>query len=111
MSNTDDDYLIKQFDVTDNLLQRYPLDQDKIIADYIKLILKKKGIQPINNITSIAPPPNYISGFPNINIYNNNYDDNYADNPSNYKLVTNTSVEQFKSSFKDGFKDYYPLNK
>jgi hypothetical protein len=107
MSNNDD-FLIKQFDITDNLLQQNPMEQDSIILNYIKLILKHKNIK-INS--SYSPYINHhinhpINPNPYINIYNNNYDRT----PTNNKLVSNTSMEYFTSFDKDGFKDYYPLN-
>lgn len=102
MTNNDD-FLIKQFDITDNLLQQNPMEQDTIILNYINLIIKHKNIKINSSYINQSINPN-----PYINIYNNNNNDK---TPTNNKLVSNTSIESFTSLLKDGFKDYYPLNK
>ena len=87
------DDLINNFDITDQLIQNNPNNQDNIIMNYINLILNNNKY---NN--SYIYGNNSGGRGHNINVYNNYRSD---------RLVTDTTIKT--NSTTEKFLDYYSI--
>jgi len=88
------DDLIKNFDITDQLITNNPNNQDNIIMNYINLIINNYKY----NNSYIYGNRNGGNGGNNINVYNNYTPD---------KLITDTTIKN--NSTKENFLDYYSI--
>jgi len=84
------DDLIKNFDITDQLITNNPNNQDNIIMNYINLIINNSAYN--KSYTKINTNGN------NINIYNNYRSD---------RLVSDTTIKNER--FNENFLDYYSI--
>lgn len=86
------DDLIRNFDITDQLIQNNPTNADTLITNYINLIINNYRH---NNSYVGNKNLGYTNGN-NINVYNN-YN----------KLVTDSTVTRTRTT--ERFLDYYPI--
>ena len=93
-NNISDD-LIKNFDITDQLITNNPSDQDNIIMNYINLILNNSSYMNRNNGNGVGS-----GGGNNVNVYNN-----YMTGTD--KLVSDTTIKH--NSKNEKFLDYYSI--
>lgn len=103
MNNYNDD-LIKNYDITEQLIQNNISNQDNFIRNYIDLIINNTNYNNSyiyrNNGGSGGGGGGYGG---NINVYNNYQYDKQANN----KLVTDTSINT--NNMNERFHDYYRL--
>lgn len=99
MNNYNDD-LIKNYDITEQLIQNNISNQDTFIRNYIDLIINNTNYN--NSYIYRNRGGSGCSGN-NINVYNNYQYDKQANN----KLVTDTSINT--NNMNEGFLDYYRL--
>ena len=93
-NNSISDDLINNFDITDQLIQINPSNQDNIIMNYINLILNN---YKYNNSYIYGNNSGGSRGH-NINVYNNYRSD---------RLVTDTTIKS--NSTTEKFLDYYSI--
>jgi hypothetical protein len=93
------DILIKNFDITEDLIKQNPTDENKIINEYNNFIIKTKANNPSFNKSMVRSAtfndnPIDITIHNNFQRYNKNYDDmNYDFNPNaNVNDNVNTPV-------------------
>ena len=89
------DDLIKNFDITDQLIQNNPLNTDTLITNYINLIINNYRY----NNSYVGNKKNGYTNGNNINVYNNYNDYN--------RLVTDTTVRETQTT--ERFLDYYHI--
>ena len=89
------DDLIKNFDITDQLIQNNPANTDTLITNYINLIINNYRY----NNSYVGNKKNGYTNGNNINVYNNYNDYN--------RLVTDTTVRETQTT--ERFLDYYHI--
>lgn len=89
--------LIKNFDITDQLIQNNPNNQDTIIMNYINLIINNSKF---NNSYIYGNAGGGGGRGNNINVYNN-----YNNNTE--RLITDTTVKN--NDKKESFHNYYSI--